>query len=43
MDKILIRPLRKNDADISFRWRNMTDVWEFTGNRPHTIITKEIK
>ncbi len=43
MYKILIRPLEEKDSEISWRWRNDSDIWEFTGNRPQTEVTPEIE
>ena len=41
--KILIRPLKIEDAEISFKWRNDPEIWKYTGSRPTTEITKEIE
>jgi glycosyltransferase involved in cell wall biosynthesis/RimJ/RimL family protein N-acetyltransferase len=41
MYKVLIRPLRIEDASKSFRWRNDPEVWQYTGSRPDMIITEE--
>jgi len=43
MYKILIRPLEKRDALISWEWRNDSEIWEFTGNRPDITITPKIE
>lgn len=43
MYKILIQPLEKKDALISWRWRNDSDIWEFTGSKPDIKITPEIE
>lgn len=40
---IYIRPLREEDALISWRWRNDPEIWEFTGARPNQYITEEIE
>lgn len=40
---VYIRPLVLSDAQISFRWRNNPEVWEFTGSRPNKYITPEIE
>ena len=40
---IYIRPLKKEDALTSFRWRNNPDIWKFTGSKPDKIITPEIE
>ena len=41
--KIYLRPLRKEDAAVSFHWRNDAEVWQFTGNRPDREITYDIE
>lgn len=43
MLEIYIRPLRIEDANISYKWRNNPKIWEFTGNRPDKEITQEIE
>lgn len=43
MYKINIRPLKKEDAKISYVWRNNPQVWENTGKRPDIVITEEIE
>lgn len=43
MYNVLIRPLQKEDALISYQWRNDPEVWKFTGARPDIEITKEIE
>lgn len=43
MYNVQIRPLRLEDAKISFRWRNDPEIWHFTGKRPDKLITKEIE
>jgi len=43
MYNILIRPLQKEDALISYQWRNDPEVWKYTGSRPDIEITKEIE
>lgn len=43
MYNVLIRPLQKEDALISYQWRNDPEVWKFTGSRPDIEITKEIE
>lgn len=43
MYKILIRPLEKEDAMKSWKWRNDSEIWEFTGSRPNITITPEIE
>lgn len=43
MYRILIRPLKVEDAAISWRWRNDVEVWAETGQRPDKPITFEIE
>ncbi|HFK5546683.1 TPA: GNAT family N-acetyltransferase [Elizabethkingia anophelis] len=43
MLNVSIRPLKIEDAQISYVWRNDPDVWEFTGSRPENEITLEIE
>lgn len=43
MYNILIRPLKEDDAKISFRWRNDQDIWQYTGHKPDKYITQEIE
>ena len=41
--EIYIRPLEKEDAQTSFRWRNDSDIWKYTGSRPDREITLNIE
>lgn len=41
--RVIIRPLRMTDADISYRWRNNPSVWKHTENKPNRIVTREIE
>lgn len=43
MNKVLIRPLRFEDASVSWKWRNDPEVWKHTGSRPNIVITEEIE
>jgi len=43
MNSVLIRPLRIEDAKISFKWRNDTEIWKFTGRSHNNLITEEIE
>lgn len=43
MYKVLIRPLRFEDASVSWKWRNDPEVWRFTGSCPNREITYEIE
>ena len=43
MYKVLIRPLTIEDASTSYHWRNDSEVWKYTGNRPNIQITEEIE
>lgn len=38
-----IKPLSKEQALTSYRWRNDPAVWEFTGKRPDRFITQEVE
>lgn len=40
---IYIRPLREEDSQISYRWRNDPEVWEYTGSKPDKEITLDIE
>ena len=42
-NSIYIRPLRREDALTSYKWRNDPDIWLYTGRRPDRIITPEIE
>jgi len=41
--EIYIRPLRIEDALISYKWRNNFKIWELTGSKPDIEITPEIE
>ncbi|HAY3507525.1 GNAT family N-acetyltransferase [Elizabethkingia anophelis] len=43
MLNVLIRPLQIEDAHISYIWRNDSEIWKFTGNRPNKEITLDIE
>lgn len=43
MHKVLIRPLEVKDAETSWKWRNVPEVWEMTGSKPSSEITYEIE
>jgi glycosyltransferase involved in cell wall biosynthesis/RimJ/RimL family protein N-acetyltransferase len=40
---IYIRPLREEDAFVSYQWRNDPKIWRFTGSRPDSYITPEME
>lgn len=40
---IYLRPLCREDALSSYRWRNDPEVWRYTGSRPNRVITPEIE
>lgn len=42
-EEVYIRPLREADAEISWQWRNDSEVWRYTGGRPDRIITPQIE
>ena len=41
--EIYIRPLRIEDALISYKWRNICEIWALTGSRPDIEITPELE
>lgn len=43
MFSVLIRPLREDDALISYNWRNDPVIWEKTGRSPDIFITEQIE
>ena len=40
---IYIRPLKREDAFISYKWRNNPIIWELTGSKPDIEITPDIE
>lgn len=40
---VYLRPLRLEDAKISYKWRNDSEIWKFTGSRPDRHITYEME
>lgn len=42
-NNIYIRPLQREDALTSYKWRNDPEIWLYTGRRPDRIITPEIE
>lgn len=40
---VFLRPLKREDALISYQWRNDAEVWKYTGCRPDRQITPEIE
>lgn len=43
MYNVYIRPLKIEDAQVSFKWRNDPAVWLYTGARPNKEITFQIE
>lgn len=43
MSDVTIRPLKEDDALVSFEWRNDPDIWRYTGSKPDREITPEIE
>lgn len=43
MYNVLIRPLVESDALLSWKWRNDSELWQFTGTRPDQFITFQIE
>ena len=41
--KLYLRPLEINDSLVSYKWRNDSDIWVYTGNKPNRLITPEIE
>ncbi len=41
--EIILRPLEKNDAKISWKWRNDPEIWKYTGRAPDQMITEEME
>ena len=42
-EDIYLRPLVREDALTSFKWRNDPEVWKYTRSRPNMVITPEIE
>ena len=43
MVDIYLRPLKEENALISYKWRNDPEVWKLTGSKPDMLITPEIE
>lgn len=43
MHNILIRPIKVEDASVSWKWRNDPEIWNFTSSKPDKEITYEIE
>lgn len=43
MYKVYIRPLKVEDAKISYKWRNDPEIWKYTGSKPDREITYEME
>lgn len=41
--RVIIRPLKVEDALISYMWRNDSQIWRYTGSKPDMFITPEIE
>ncbi len=41
--KIYIRPLRFEDAEVSWKWRNNPNIWKYTGRRPDRYISADME
>jgi RimJ/RimL family protein N-acetyltransferase len=41
--RIFLRPLKVEDALVSYKWRNNPRIWKYTKNRPDKEITPEIE
>lgn len=40
---IYLRPLKFEDAETSYHWRNDVDIWKYTGHQPDIVVTLEIE
>ena len=40
---IYLRPLRVDDAEVSWRWRNDSSLWKYTGHRPDCVVTEAME
>lgn len=40
---VYLRPLRVEDAQVSWRWRNDTSLWKYTGSRPNCEVTETME
>lgn len=43
MGDVYLRPLRVEDAAVSFKWRNDSGLWRYTGSRPDCIVTYDME
>ena len=43
MSEIYLRPLRVEDASTSYKWRNDSGLWTYTGSHPDRIVTEEME
>lgn len=43
MADVYLRPLRVEDAAVSFKWRNDSRLWRYTGSRPDRIVTYDME
>jgi len=41
--KVEIRPLKIDDAKVSWKWRNDPVVWKYTGSKPKDTITYDVE
>jgi len=42
-NSVYIRPLKVDDAKVSFNWRNNAKIWRFTGSKPDKEVTYEME
>ena len=42
-EEVYIRPLSVDDAATSWKWRNDSALWRFTGSRPDVSVTEEME
>ena len=41
--EVYIRPLRREDAEVSYKWRNNPKIWEMTGSKPDREVTLKME
>lgn len=40
MADVYLRPLTIDDAAMSYKWRNDSQLWRYTGSRPNCVVTE---
>jgi RimJ/RimL family protein N-acetyltransferase len=41
--KVIIRKLKPEDAEVSYKWRNDPEIWKLTGRKWKNQVTKEME